>query len=70
MPEGSAFLAITLELAGTNRGVREARYHIQSGAARAVPIRVQPAPNVTIRGLDELQPVATGNVLDTGRQPL
>jgi predicted molibdopterin-dependent oxidoreductase YjgC len=70
MPEGSAFLAITLELAGTNRGVREARYHIQSGAAKAVPIRVQPAPNVTIRGLDELQPVATGNVLDTGRQPL
>ena len=70
MPEGRAFLAITMEQAGTNRGVREARQAIQDGERKAVPIRVRPAPNMSRRPVSELTPVATANVLDTGRQPL
>jgi predicted molibdopterin-dependent oxidoreductase YjgC len=70
VPEGRAFLAVTLEQAGTNTGVREARHMLQSGAARAVPIRVQPAPHIRRTPQEQLQPVATANVLDTSSQPL
>ncbi|MFL5734332.1 MAG: molybdopterin oxidoreductase family protein, partial [Chloroflexia bacterium] len=70
MPEGRAFLAITMEQGGTNRGVREARQAIQDGERKAVPIRVQPAPHMSRGPVSELTPVATGNVLDSGRQPL
>jgi predicted molibdopterin-dependent oxidoreductase YjgC len=70
VPEGRAFLAITMEQAGTNRGVREARQAIQDGERKAVPITVQPAPHMSRRPMSELAPVATANVLDSGRQPL
>ena len=70
VPEGRAFLAITMEQAGTNRGIREARQAIQDGERKAVPIRVQPAPHMAQRPASELSPAATANVLDTGRQPL
>lgn len=70
VPEGSAFLAITLEQAGTNLGIREARQQVQSGERKAVPIRVQLAPHMAPKPAGELQPVATGNVLDSGAQPL
>ena len=70
VPEGSAFLAITLEQAGTNRGIREARQIIQSGDRKAVPIRVQLAPHMAPKPAGELQPAATRNVLDSGVQPL
>ncbi|MFL5735347.1 MAG: molybdopterin oxidoreductase family protein [Chloroflexia bacterium] len=70
VPEGRAFFAITMEQAGTSRGVREARQAIQDGERKAVPIRVQPAPQMATRPAQEIQPVATANVLDVGRQPL
>jgi predicted molibdopterin-dependent oxidoreductase YjgC len=70
IPEGRAFLAFTMQQAGTNRSVREARRRIQAGPTKAIPISVQPAPHMTVGPASELQPVATANVLDTGRQPL
>ena len=70
VPEGRAFLTLTLEQSGTNPAVREARHMLQSGERRAVPIRVQPAPHVAQKSMSELQPAATGNVLQAGVQPL
>jgi formate dehydrogenase major subunit/formate dehydrogenase alpha subunit len=70
MPEGRAFLAITLRQAGTNPAVREMRRALSNyGGLSAVPIRVEPAPHITASRA-ELQPAATGNVLDTRTQPL
>ena len=69
-PEGRAFLAITLEQHGTNEAVRKARNTITTdftGEHKAVPIRLELAGDQPVR---ELQPIATGNLLDTEIQPL
>ncbi len=70
VPEGSAFLAITLEQSGLNPAIRQARHAISTDGRKSIPIRVQPAPHMSQRPASELQPVATGNVLDTRVQPL
>ena len=72
IPEGTVFLAMTLEQAGTNRAVREARYWLMNshGSNRAVPVRVEPAPGRGDQSMRELQPPATANVLNTTIQPL
>jgi predicted molibdopterin-dependent oxidoreductase YjgC len=72
VPEGTAFLAITLEQAGTNPDVRKARHAIMSdfsGERKSVPIRVQVAPDRGGQPIRQLQPTATANVLDTTIQP-
>lgn len=72
VPEGRAFLAITLEQTGTNRAVREARYALMNAygdGAKAVPIWVRPAPNMGNTPMRELQPAATANVLNPSIQP-
>lgn len=71
-PEGRAFLGVTMEQAGTNRAVREARYAIMNGygdGAKAIPIRVQAATDIGSAPRRELQPPATANVLDPATQP-
>jgi hypothetical protein len=72
VPRGTAFLAVTMRLAGTNPAVRQARYIIETGQGgrKTVPVRVEPAPNVSISPAHELQPAATANVLQPGTQPL
>jgi predicted molibdopterin-dependent oxidoreductase YjgC len=73
IPEGRAFLGISLEQAGTNEAVRKARHMIMadnSGARKAVPVRVEAAPSRSGDTLREFQPVATANLLDTNVQPL
>ncbi|MEO8286705.1 MAG: molybdopterin-dependent oxidoreductase [Chloroflexota bacterium] len=73
IPEGTAFLAMTMEQAGTNRAVRIARHTITSdttGSKKSVAIQVRPAPNMGNVRREELQPVATANVLDPGDQPI
>ena len=71
IPEGHAFLAITMQQAGTNRGVREARHVLTNGSGqRAVPIRVKPAANVSRVPVSQIAPPATGNVLDVETQPI
>jgi formate dehydrogenase (NADP+) alpha subunit len=72
VPEGTAFLAITMEQAGLNSAVRAARNTIMTdttGGKKAVPIRVQAAPHL-LRDMEELQPAGTGNVLNPGMQPI
>jgi predicted molibdopterin-dependent oxidoreductase YjgC len=71
VPEGTAFLAVTMEQVGTNAAVRTAYTQImadQTGGRKTVAISVKPAPHLAAR--EELEPVATANVLDTGLQPL
>jgi predicted molibdopterin-dependent oxidoreductase YjgC len=71
VPEGRAFLAMRLVQAGTNLALRTMRQIISadtSGDHKSVPIRVQPLPNAP--DVRELQPVATGNLLDPTMQPL
>ena len=66
VPEGTAFLAMTMEQAGTNTGVRTARNTIATdatGEKKSVAIRVQPVQPAT-GGLDELQPTGTGILLN------
>jgi predicted molibdopterin-dependent oxidoreductase YjgC len=71
IPEGHAFLAITMQQAGTNRGVREARHVLTNGGGqRAVPIRVKSAANVSRVPVSQIAPPATGNVLDVETQPI
>lgn len=73
VPEGTAFLAITLRQGGTSETVRKMRHTITSdlsGERKAIPIRVQPVPSTDGRTMRDLQPIATANVLDTSRQPL
>jgi predicted molibdopterin-dependent oxidoreductase YjgC len=73
LPEGRAFLGITLEQTGTNEAVRNLRHMIMtdnSGERKAVPVRVTAAPNRAGESLRELQPVATANLLNTDIQPL
>jgi hypothetical protein len=71
VPQGHAFLAVTMEQAGTNRGVREARHVLTNGTGqRAVPIRVQPAPNMARVPVSQIPQPSTRNVLDTAEQPL
>ncbi len=73
VPEGTAFLAITLRQGGTSETVRKMRHTITSdlsGERKAIPIRVQPIPSTDGRTMRDLQPVATANLLDTSRQPL
>jgi hypothetical protein len=65
VPEGTAFLGMTMEQAGTNVAVRTARNTIATdttGDKKSVAIRVQPLE--TGGGLDELQPVGTGILLN------
>jgi predicted molibdopterin-dependent oxidoreductase YjgC len=70
IPEGRAFLAITLEQGGTNPAVRAARHALSNGTGRkSVAIRVQPAAHLR-QSREQLQPVATGNVLDVRTQPI
>jgi predicted molibdopterin-dependent oxidoreductase YjgC len=60
MPRGRAFLAMTMEQAGTNAAVRAARFGIaadSTGAKKSVPIGVKPAPHIK---LDELAPMGVG----------
>lgn len=60
VPQGTAFLAMTLEQAGTNAGVRTAKATIaadDTGTKKSVPITVKPAPNIK---LDELAPMGAG----------
>ncbi len=60
MPQGTAFLAMTLEQAGTNAAVRAARHEIAAdgtGTKKSMPITVTPAPNIR---LDELTPMGAG----------
>jgi hypothetical protein len=71
VPEGTAFLGITMEQVGTNAAVRMALTQImadQTGGRKTVAIRVKAAPHMARRS--ELEPVATANVLDAGLQPL
>jgi formate dehydrogenase major subunit/formate dehydrogenase alpha subunit len=71
VPEGTAFLAVNMEQVGTNAAVRTAYTQImadQTGGRKTVAIGVKPAPHMAAR--EELEPVATANVLDTGLQPL
>ncbi len=70
VPEGQAFLAITLEQSGLNSAIRTARHMLSTDGRKSVPIRVQPAPHMSRRPASELQPAATGNVLDIKVQPL
>lgn len=60
VPQGTAFLAMTLEQAGTNAAVRSARHNIAAdgtGTKKAVPITVKSAPHIK---LDELAPMGAG----------
>jgi predicted molibdopterin-dependent oxidoreductase YjgC len=60
VPQGTAFLAMTLEQAGTNAAVRAAKYSIAAdgtGTKKAVPIMVKAAPHIK---LDELAPMGAG----------
>jgi predicted molibdopterin-dependent oxidoreductase YjgC len=57
VPQGTAFLAMTLEQAGTNAAVRAAKHEITAdgtGSKKSVPITVKPAPHIK---LDELAPM-------------
>jgi predicted molibdopterin-dependent oxidoreductase YjgC len=67
VPEGTAFLGMTMEQAGTNISVREARNTIAkdaTGGKKSVPIRVQAVQPVGAGGLDQLEPTGTGILLN------
>jgi predicted molibdopterin-dependent oxidoreductase YjgC len=72
VPPGTAFLAMTMEQAGTNAGVRMARHAIASdttGANKSVAIRVQAVPGAApSRQQDELMPAGTGIFLNPNNQ--
>jgi predicted molibdopterin-dependent oxidoreductase YjgC len=71
VPEGTAFLAVNMEQVGTKTAVRAALLQImsdQTGGRKTVALTARAAPHMAPR--DELQPVATANVLDPGLQPL
>ncbi len=60
VPQGTAFLAMSMEQSGTNAAVRSARYQITNdgtGTKKAVEITVQLAPNVH---MDALAPMSAG----------
>jgi predicted molibdopterin-dependent oxidoreductase YjgC len=72
VPQGTAFLAMTMEQAGTNSGVRMARNAIASdatGANKSVAVRVQLAPSLAPSAQpDELMTLGFGILLNPKNQ--
>jgi len=71
VPPGTAFLAMTMEQAGTSGAVRMARNKIMSyttGGNKSVAIRVQPVPGLASAQAGELLPAGTGIFLNPRNQ--